>query len=111
MKFSHKKDIPVLKIITIAWVIFSIFFIGRSLWYGGIMLTYQKGLQDGAQQGYVKAFSDIATAAANKSCQPFPLNVGTDEDGKAISIPLINLNCIKQKEQTTATTTKPKDTQ
>lgn len=110
MKLSHKTEVPVLKIIAIAWIIFSVLFIGRTLWYNGIALTYQKGMQDGAQQGYVKAFSDVAMAASNKECQPFPLNIGTDKDGKPMSIPLINLNCTA-KAGKTATSDQTVDTE
>jgi len=75
-------------------------------------------MRTAATQGYQQAIIDVATAANKCEQTGVPLNVGTDKDGKAITVTIVGVSCLQQaqaaaKAETSATpaasqTTTPK---
>ncbi|MCF7845793.1 MAG: hypothetical protein K9L85_01010 [Candidatus Peribacteraceae bacterium] len=72
------------QILLAAWIIFSVIFVGNSIWQ-----NFQVSqVNQAAQAGYQQAVVDLLQQAS--SCQPFPVNVGDT------SIQLQALNCTPQ---------------
>jgi hypothetical protein len=78
------KNRPVLKIVLIVWVVFSVLYIGYT--------QYNYFTSYVAQSSYEKGISDAVTQVLQQSqkCQPFPVNMGNNK------VQLINIDCLKQ---------------
>ncbi|PID69939.1 hypothetical protein CSB37_04205 [bacterium DOLZORAL124_38_8] len=87
-----KKDWTVGNVLTVLWIVFSVPFVLFMLYRFGLSVSYQAGLQDGAQNGMVQAYSEVFKAANNKECKAFPLNLGQAK------VELVNTACLKKAE-------------
>ena len=100
--------------VLIVWAVFSIGYIAWNSW-NNFKLNQ---MRTAATQGYQQGIIDVATAANKCEQTGVPLNVGTDKDGKAITVTIVGVSCLQQaqaaaKAETSATpaasqTTTPK---
>lgn len=88
----------------ILWAVFSIGFICVTK----VNEFKLNQLRTAAGQGYQQGIIDVATAASKCESTGVPLNVGTDKDGKAITVVIVGVECLKQAQNgATAGTTAP----
>jgi hypothetical protein len=88
-------------IILIVWAVFSIGYIGWNSWNNFKV----KQMTVAANQGYSQAIVDVATAAEKCASGGVPLNVGTDKDGKAVTVTIVGVSCLQQAAAAPAATT------
>ena len=70
MKFSKLPTENLGQIILAAWIIFSVVFVGNSVWQ-----NFQASqINQAASAGYQQAVVDLIKQA--ETCQPFPINIG-----------------------------------
>jgi hypothetical protein len=93
-------------IILIIWAVFSIGYIGWNSWNNFKMTQMQNAYIQGEQQSIIA----VATEA-NKCAQTgVPLNVGTDKDGKQVTVTIVGVSCLQQAQaaaKTPAASTTP----
>jgi predicted negative regulator of RcsB-dependent stress response len=94
----------IVMIVLIVWAVFSIAYIGWNNW-NNFKLNQ---MRNAATQGYQQAIVDVA-AAANKCEQTgVPLNVGTDKDGKQVTVTIVGVSCLQKAQEVPAATTPKK---
>jgi hypothetical protein len=76
------------------WAAFSVVYIGWNSWQQFKAKEAQAAFNNGASQGYQQAIIDLATQA--QKCQPVPLNLGNDKDGKPMTMEVIATACLQQ---------------
>lgn len=96
MKFN-KTSITI--IVLIIWAVFSIGYIG----FIKVNDFKLNQLRIAAQQGYQQAIIDVGAEANKCDSKGVPLNVGTDKDGKTVTVTIVGVSCLQQ-AQTPATT-------
>jgi hypothetical protein len=84
----------IVMIVLVVWAVFSSVFIGWTLWQQFKNGKMAAAFENGATQGYQQAILGIAQAAQN--CQAVPLTLGNDKDGKAVTMNIIDVACVKQ---------------
>lgn len=87
-------------IVLIVWGVFSVVYISWNSWEQFKNGKMAAAFNEGASQGYSKAFVDVANAA--KDCQPVPLNLGSDQDGKPMTMEIIATACLQQAQDAQA---------
>lgn len=102
MTMKLNKTVVVMAVL-ILWTIFSIGFICVTK----INEFKLNQLRAAANQGYQQGIVDVATAAEKCEQTGVPLNVGTDKDGKAVTVTIVSVSCL-QKAQDSAATATPK---
>jgi len=56
-------------------------------------------MRTAATQGYQQAIVDIAATANKCENAGVPLNVGTDKDGKQVTVTIVSVSCLQQAKQ------------
>ena len=79
-------------IILIVWAVFSIIYIGWMNWNNFKLNQLRSAANTGYQQGII----DVATAANKCESSGVPLNVGTDKDGKPVTVTIVAVSCLQQ---------------
>jgi len=90
-------------VVLIVWAVFSIAYIGWINWNNYKINQLQKA----ASQGYAQAIVDVAAEANKCASTGVPLNVGKDKDGKAVTVTIVGVSCLKQAEAPAANTAQP----
>ena len=81
------KKIPVLKIILILWLVFSVLYVGWNEWTRFKVAVMQNSYNRGIEDAVAKVITE------SKACKAFPINIG---ESKAT---LVNVDCLKQPDQ------------
>jgi len=90
-------------IVLIIWTVFSIGYI-CVFKVNEFKLNQMNGA---AQQGYQQAIIDVGAAANKCDSNGVPLNVGTDKDGKVITVTIVGVSCLQQQQPAAATPATP----
>ncbi len=88
-------------IVLSVWALFSVVFIGWNAWQQFKANQATVAFNNGANQGYQKAIFDIAKAFSQK-CEPLPLNLGKDSEGKDQSMEIIATACLQKPSDSAA---------
>jgi hypothetical protein len=84
--------------ILILWTIFSIGFVCVTK----VNEFKLNQMNKAAQQGYQQAIIDIATTAEKCEQTGVPLNVGTDKDGKQVTVTIVSASCLQKAQDSAA---------
>lgn len=76
-----EKNLKLSQVVLAVWLVFSILFVGFSLWNSGLKFSYDNG--------YNTAFSQVVQRSA-ANCEPFPVRGAQGE------VQLINIACLQQ---------------
>jgi predicted negative regulator of RcsB-dependent stress response len=93
----------IIMIVLIVWAVFSIGYIGWNSW-NNFKLSQ---MRVAANQGYQQAVIDVAAEANKCANTGVPLNVGTDKDGKQVTVTIVGVSCLQQAQNNTPAATTP----
>jgi hypothetical protein len=82
----------IVMIVLIIWTAFSVFYIAWNSWNNFKM----NQLRAAVTQGYQQAIIDVAAAADKCEQTGVPLNVGTDKDGKQVTVTIVGVSCLQK---------------
>jgi hypothetical protein len=85
-------------IVLIIWAVFSIGYIV----FVQVNQFKANQMAVAARQGYQQAVVDVAAEANKCGESGVPLNVGTDKDGKAVSVVIVGVSCLQQAQEKAA---------
>jgi len=83
------RKLPLLKILLILWLVFSVLYVGYNEWSRFKNFVMQRSYS----QGVADAVNQVLEEA--KTCKAFPINLGENKAN------LVNVDCLKQAEEPT----------
>lgn len=93
----------IVMIVLILWTIFSIGFICVTK----VNEFKANQMMQAARQGYQQAIVDVAAEANKCANSGVPLNVGTDKDGKPVTVAIVGVSCLQQAQGNASTPAAP----